>query len=153
MNSKCGVQSKTRCESHESCVCIVGFPACGCQKKSVVYETECRQKEWGMLLRTLTLSFTPLSAVIERAIHFRRKTGKKCFEQSWYVIIDLSRCLSVCLLMGVLVQLLLLCVFLDRYICIQLTGWYVLPRWIYSFFIYVFVDLVVILLTFLIIII
>ena len=35
MNSKCGVQSKRRCESHESCVCIVGFPACGCQKKSV----------------------------------------------------------------------------------------------------------------------
>ena len=26
----------------ESCVCIVGFPAFGCQKKSVVYETECR---------------------------------------------------------------------------------------------------------------
>ena len=42
MNSKCGVQSKRRCESHESCVCIVGFPACECQKKSVVYETECR---------------------------------------------------------------------------------------------------------------
>ena len=30
------------CESRESCVCIVGFSACGCQKKSVVYETECR---------------------------------------------------------------------------------------------------------------
>ena len=29
-------------QSHESCVCIVGFPACECQKKSVVYETECR---------------------------------------------------------------------------------------------------------------
>ena len=42
MNSKCGVQSKRRCESHEFCVCIVGFPAYGCQKKSVVYETECR---------------------------------------------------------------------------------------------------------------
>ena len=28
--------------NHESCVCIVGFPACGCQKKSVVYEMECR---------------------------------------------------------------------------------------------------------------
>ena len=42
VNSKCGVQSKRRCESHESCVCVVGFPACGCQKKSVVYETECR---------------------------------------------------------------------------------------------------------------
>ena len=28
-----------RCESHKSCVCIVGFPACGCQKKSVAYET------------------------------------------------------------------------------------------------------------------
>ena len=42
MNSKCGVQSKRRCESHESCVCIAGFPACGCQKKSVLYETECR---------------------------------------------------------------------------------------------------------------
>ena len=36
MNSKCGVQSKRKCGSHESCVCIVGFPACGCQKKSVV---------------------------------------------------------------------------------------------------------------------
>ena len=42
MNSKCGVQSKRKCESHESCVCIAGFSACGCQKKSVVYETECR---------------------------------------------------------------------------------------------------------------
>ena len=42
MNSKCGVQSKRRCESHESCVCIFVFSACGCQKKSVVYETECR---------------------------------------------------------------------------------------------------------------
>ena len=42
MNSKCGVQSKRRCESHASWVCIAGFPACGCQKKSVVYETECR---------------------------------------------------------------------------------------------------------------
>ena len=25
-----------------SLVCVVGFPACGCQEKSVVYETECR---------------------------------------------------------------------------------------------------------------
>ena len=42
VNSKCGVQSKRKCESHESCVCIAGFSACGCQKKSVMYETECR---------------------------------------------------------------------------------------------------------------
>ena len=42
VNSKCGVQSKRKCKSHESCVCIARFPACGCQKKSVVYETECR---------------------------------------------------------------------------------------------------------------
>ena len=28
--------------SYESCVCVVGFSTCGCQKKSVVYETECR---------------------------------------------------------------------------------------------------------------
>ena len=34
--------SKRNCESHESCLCIAGFSACGCQKKSVVYETECR---------------------------------------------------------------------------------------------------------------
>ena len=40
MNSKYGVQSKKRRESYEPSVCIVGFPACGCQKKSVVYETE-----------------------------------------------------------------------------------------------------------------
>ena len=30
-------QEKVR--SHESCVCVVGLSACGCQKKSVVYET------------------------------------------------------------------------------------------------------------------
>ena len=40
--SNCGVQSKRQCENHESCVCIAGFSACVCQKKSVVYETECR---------------------------------------------------------------------------------------------------------------
>ena len=38
VNFKCGVQSKRKCESHESCVCIAGFSACGCQKKSVVPE-------------------------------------------------------------------------------------------------------------------
>ena len=43
MNSKCGVQSKRRCKSDESCVCIVGFSAYGCQKKSVVNETEFRE--------------------------------------------------------------------------------------------------------------
>ena len=42
VNSKCAVQSKRKCGSHESCVRSVGFPACGCQKKSVVYEIECR---------------------------------------------------------------------------------------------------------------
>ena len=42
VNSKCEVQSKRRCESHESSVCTAGFSTCGCQKKSVVYETECR---------------------------------------------------------------------------------------------------------------
>ena len=26
VNFKCGVQSKRKCGSHESCVCIVGFP-------------------------------------------------------------------------------------------------------------------------------
>ena len=36
------VQSKRKCESHDSCVCIAWFSACECQKKSVVYETECR---------------------------------------------------------------------------------------------------------------
>ena len=57
MNSKCGVQSKRKCGSHESCVCIVGFPACGCQKKSVVYEMECRHADWGFReLWELTLS-------------------------------------------------------------------------------------------------
>ena len=36
------VQSKRKCESHESCVSVVGFSACRCQKKNVLYETECR---------------------------------------------------------------------------------------------------------------
>ena len=43
--SKCGVQSKRQCERHGSCVCVVGFSACVCQKKSVVYET-CRVDMW-----------------------------------------------------------------------------------------------------------
>ena len=42
MNSKCGVQSNRKHETHDSCVCIAGFSAGGFQKKSVVYETECR---------------------------------------------------------------------------------------------------------------
>ena len=42
VNSKCGVQCKRKCESHEPCVCNAGFSVCGYQKKSVVYETECR---------------------------------------------------------------------------------------------------------------
>ena len=42
MNSKCENQSKWKCKSYESCVCIVGFWACGCQKKSEACETECR---------------------------------------------------------------------------------------------------------------
>ena len=42
MNSKCGVQSNRKQGSHDSCVCIAGFSACGYQKKGVVYETECR---------------------------------------------------------------------------------------------------------------
>ena len=37
-----GVQSKRRCENYESCISIVGFPICGCQKKSIVYEMACR---------------------------------------------------------------------------------------------------------------
>ena len=43
VNSECGVQSKRKGKSYESRVCIVGFSTCRCQKKSVVYETECRQ--------------------------------------------------------------------------------------------------------------
>ena len=42
VNSTHWVQSKRKCESHESCVCIAGFSACGCQKKSVMHETEGR---------------------------------------------------------------------------------------------------------------
>ena len=40
VNSICGVQSKRKYEIHEPCVCVVGFSAFGCQKKSVVYEME-----------------------------------------------------------------------------------------------------------------
>ena len=48
-SSKCVVQSKKKYQGHKFCtvfvcvcVCIVGFSACGCQKKSVVCEMECR---------------------------------------------------------------------------------------------------------------
>ena len=51
---KCGVQSKIKCENHESCVCIAGFSACGCQKKSVVHETERRHTQFKEVSRTRT---------------------------------------------------------------------------------------------------
>ena len=50
VNSKCGVQSKRKHESHDSYVCIAGFSACGCQKKSVVYKKE--YTEYSPLIRT-----------------------------------------------------------------------------------------------------
>ena len=66
MNSKCGVQSKRRCESRESCVCDVGFPACGCQKKkSVVYETECRHAAVQRGKQTRTTYSTQLPEIID----------------------------------------------------------------------------------------
>ena len=40
VNPKCRVQEKVR--KPQSCICIVGFSVCGCQKKRVVYEMECR---------------------------------------------------------------------------------------------------------------
>ena len=41
--SKCGVQSKRRCESHESPFVLLDFQHAGVRsRKSVVYETECR---------------------------------------------------------------------------------------------------------------
>ena len=42
VNSKCGVQSKRKCESHVTCVVLLDFQ-CACVRRSVVYETECRQ--------------------------------------------------------------------------------------------------------------
>ena len=38
VNPNVGPKQKKH-ESHDSCVCIAGFSACGCQKKSAVYET------------------------------------------------------------------------------------------------------------------
>ena len=37
-----GSKARESAKSHVSCVCIAGFSACGCQKKSVVYGMECR---------------------------------------------------------------------------------------------------------------
>ena len=45
VNSKCGVQSKRKCESHESCICAAGFSACGCQNGGRVEGEACRIKE------------------------------------------------------------------------------------------------------------
>ena len=45
VNFRQGVQSKRKCESHKSCICIVGFSTCGCEKKSKAYEMECRGPE------------------------------------------------------------------------------------------------------------
>ena len=50
MNSKCGVQSKRRCKSHEFCICIVGFPACRCQK---IVDTVCHSVLVSVYMPTL----------------------------------------------------------------------------------------------------
>ena len=42
VNSKCGVQSKRKCESYVTCVVLLDFKHAGV-RRSVVYETECRQ--------------------------------------------------------------------------------------------------------------
>ena len=42
MNCICGDKRKRKCVSHESRICIVEYSSLGGQKKSVVYETECR---------------------------------------------------------------------------------------------------------------
>ena len=44
MNFKRGVESKRKCKTQESCVCIVGFSACERQKESEVYEAESRHE-------------------------------------------------------------------------------------------------------------
>ena len=43
-SDKCGVPSQRRCEimSLAACAVLLEFPASGCQRNSVVYETECR---------------------------------------------------------------------------------------------------------------
>ena len=87
LRSKCGVQSKRKCGSHESCVCIVGFPACRCQKKSVVYKMECRHaavqrgkhipKQW-LVVITLHLKFCLVFP------HFNYSQGLHCLLHSAY---------------------------------------------------------------------
>ena len=42
MNSKCEVQSKRKCEYHESCVCIFGVYLGGQSEEECMYEMECR---------------------------------------------------------------------------------------------------------------
>ena len=54
LNMICGVQSNRRCENHESCVCIVGVPACGCQKKSVVTRRSVDMQQFREVSRTTT---------------------------------------------------------------------------------------------------
>ena len=41
VNSKCGVQSKESTKAMTLAFVLLDFSACGCQKKSVVYEMEC----------------------------------------------------------------------------------------------------------------
>ena len=76
VNSKCGVQSKKKCESHELCVCNAGFSACGCQKKSVMYETECRHVaiQKGKLTRTIYSIETHTATLYL----MRSKMGSQC---------------------------------------------------------------------------
>ena len=56
VNSKCGVQSKGICES-QSCVCIAGFSACGCRKKSAVHETLRNRSAFRQWLQELSSSY------------------------------------------------------------------------------------------------
>ena len=78
MNCKCGVQSKRKCESHESCVCIIGFTTCGCQKKSVVYETEHRDARSSSERSTRPEPFIALKHMQATSCLIRSEMGSQC---------------------------------------------------------------------------
>ena len=60
VNSRRWVQSNRKFKSHESC--IVGLSECGCQKKSVVYETGVDMYQFREVSRIRTIYSTKADA-------------------------------------------------------------------------------------------
>ena len=99
MNSKCGVQSKRRCKSHEFRICIVGFPAM--QVSECVGFTFCTKNTTHPLQRGIAGSSEKQEKQLLKGNSERRKKKKKGMQTlGCYLHTSNQATASACLLLA-----------------------------------------------------